>query len=99
MASVNADTLVRLDLNNALFQASLLSLQKPTRHAALHTLHKICQLPWKQLYRDGGLQLEEISSTNPPSAIDAYLIPPHYPIPADRGILGRRLHLLADSRT
>ena len=44
MASVNADTLVRLDLDNPVFQAHLLGLQKPERHAALDTLNKIRRL-------------------------------------------------------
>ena len=44
MASVNADTLVRLDLDNPVFQAHLLGLQKPKRHAALDTLNKIRRL-------------------------------------------------------
>jgi hypothetical protein len=38
------DVLVRLDLNNPVFQGDLLELQKPERHAALDTLTKIRQL-------------------------------------------------------
>lgn len=71
MASGNADTLVRLDLNNPVFQANLLGLQKPERHAALDTLNKIRQLTWNQLYRDGGLKGEKISSIKSPPDIDA----------------------------
>ena len=71
MASGNADALVRLDLNNPVFQANLLGLQKPERHAALDTLNKIRQLTWNQLYRDGGLKWEKISSIKPPPDIDA----------------------------
>lgn len=44
MAKVDPDALVRLDLNNLVFQENLLSLQKPERHAALDTLNKIRQL-------------------------------------------------------
>ncbi len=62
---------VRLDLNNPVFQESLLALQKPERHAALDTLNKIRQLTWNQLYRDHGLKWEKISSINPPNGIDA----------------------------
>ena len=71
MASANADALVRLDLNNPVFQANLLGLQKPERHAALDTLNKIRQLTWSQLYRDGGLKWEKISSIKPPPDMDA----------------------------
>ena len=62
---------IRLDLNNAVFQTNLFSLQKQERHAALDTLNKIRQLTWNQLYRDSGLKWEKISSVKPPSGIDA----------------------------
>ncbi|MEO8120164.1 MAG: hypothetical protein ABI606_12710 [Rhodoferax sp.] len=71
MASSNADACVRLDLNIPVFQANLMDLQKPERHAALDTLNKIRQLTWNQLYRDSGLKWEKISSVKPPSGIDA----------------------------
>lgn len=71
MASSNLDALVRLDLNNPVFQGNLLELQKPERHAALDTLNKIRQLTWNQLYRDSGLKWEKISSIKPPQGIDA----------------------------
>lgn len=71
MASGNLDTLVRLDLNNPVFQANLLGLQKPERHAALETLNKIRQLTWNQIYRDNGLKWENLSSIKPPPGIDA----------------------------
>ncbi len=71
MASSKQDSLVRLDLNNPVFQGNLLQLQKPERHAALDTLNKIRQLTWQQLYGDGGLKWEKISSVKPPPNIDA----------------------------
>ena len=71
MASPDADTLVRLDLNNPVFQANLLGLQKPERPAALDTLNKIRQLTWNQLYRDNGLKWEKISSVKPPPGVDS----------------------------
>ena len=49
------DALVRLDLNNPVFQEHLFQLQKQDRHAAIDTLKKIRQLTWAQLYRDNGL--------------------------------------------
>lgn len=71
MASKLPDALVRLDLNNPVFQDNLLGLQKAERHAALDTLKKIRQLTWGQLYRDSGLKWEKISSVKPPAGIDA----------------------------
>lgn len=60
-----------MDLNNPVCQARLPGLQKPERHAALDTLNKIRHPAWKQLYRDGGLKWEKISSIKPPRGIDA----------------------------
>jgi hypothetical protein len=65
------DVLIRLDLNNPVFQENLLSLQKPERHAALDTLNKIRKLTWNQLYRDTGLKWEKINSDKPPAGFDA----------------------------
>jgi hypothetical protein len=71
MAKADSYSLVRLDLNNPVFQENLLSLQKPERLAALETLNKIRQLTWNQLYRDNGLKWEKVFSVKPPSGIDA----------------------------
>jgi len=71
MAKNDLNSLVRLDLNNPVFQAGLLSLQKPERHAALDTLDKIRRLTWSQLYRDSGLKWEKIVSVKPPAEVDA----------------------------
>jgi hypothetical protein len=71
MAKVGPDALIRLDLNNLVFQENLLSLQKPERHAALDTLSKIRQLTWNQLYRDNGLKWEKVVSVKPPAGVDA----------------------------
>jgi len=71
MTNSSADVLVRLDLNNPVFQDNLLQLQKPERHSALDTLNKIRKLTWSQLYRDSGLKWEKISSVKPPQGIDA----------------------------
>lgn len=69
--SGSVEALVRIDLNNVLFQANLLNLQKPERHAALDTLNKIRQFAWNQRYRDNGLKWEKIASIKPPAGIDA----------------------------
>lgn len=62
---------VRLDLNNPVFQDTLLNRQKTERHSALDTLKKIRRLTWNQLYRDQGLRWEKIASVRPPKGIDA----------------------------
>ena len=65
------DHLIRLDLNNPVFQEQLFGLQKPERNAAIDMLRKIRQLTWNQLYRDNGLKWEKIISVRPPSSVDA----------------------------
>lgn len=65
------DALVRLDLNNPVFQETLFRLQKAERHAAIDTLKKIRQLTWAQLYRDNGLKWEKIVSVEPPPGVGA----------------------------
>lgn len=64
------DALVRLDLNNPVFQETLFNLQKAERHAAIDTLKKIRLLTWAQVYRDHGLKWEKIVSIKPPAGID-----------------------------
>lgn len=71
MARTDPAGLVRLDLNNPVFQENLLSLQKPERHAALDTLNKLRRMSWNQVYRDNGLKWEKIVSVRPPAGIDA----------------------------
>jgi hypothetical protein len=66
-----ADGLVRLDLNNPVFQERLLSLQRSERLAALETLAKLRRLTWSQVYGDKGLHWEKISSVKPPAGVDA----------------------------
>jgi hypothetical protein len=71
VAKNDQDRLVRLDLNNPVFQENLLTLQKQERHAALDSLNKMRQMTWNQVYRDGGLKWEKIISVKPPAGIDA----------------------------
>lgn len=71
MAKLSSAALVRLDLNNPVFQGNLLTLQKPERHAALDALNKIRQLTWDRVYRDNGLKWKKISSVVPPAGADA----------------------------
>ncbi|MDP2415959.1 MAG: hypothetical protein U1D25_13210 [Hydrogenophaga sp.] len=65
------DNLIRLDLNNPVFQEHLFGLQKTERNAVMDTLRKIRQLCWGQLYRDNGLKWEKIVSVKPPLGVDA----------------------------
>jgi len=63
--------LVRLDLNNPVFQENLFNMQKSERHSALETLNKLRQMTWNQVYRDHGLKWEKIASITPPAGISA----------------------------
>lgn len=59
---------VRLDLNNPVFQRDLLALGKQEQRQVLVTLTKISKMTWDQLYRDSGLQWEAILSRKGPHA-------------------------------
>jgi hypothetical protein len=65
------DYLVRLDLNNPVFQDALFSLQKEERLALLDTLKKLRRIAWSQLYVGRGLRWEKITSIKPPKGIPA----------------------------
>ena len=71
MAKIDPNGLVRLDLNNPVFQENLPALQKVERYAALETLNKLRQMTWNQVYRGSGLKWEKIISFKPPPGIDA----------------------------
>lgn len=70
MPQIDDASLVRLDLNNPVFQEHLPTLQESERLAALATLGKIRRLTWQQLCRDSGLKWEKIVSVKPPPGID-----------------------------
>jgi len=71
MTKTDPDALVRLDLNNPVFQENLLTLQKAERHAALDTLNKLRRMAWNQVYRDNGLKWEKVVSAKLAPGIDA----------------------------
>lgn len=71
MTRTEPDALVRLDINNPVFQENLLTLQKSERHSALDTLNKLRQMTWNQIYRDNGVKWEKIVSIKLPTGIDA----------------------------
>jgi hypothetical protein len=56
------DGLVKLDLNNPVFQENWLRLERDERDRVTDTLSKIRQLTWNKLYQDKGLKWEKISS-------------------------------------
>ena len=71
MTKADPNALVRLDLNNPVFQENLLTLEKPERHAARDTLNKLRRMSWNQVYRDKGLKWEKVVSVKPPPGVDA----------------------------
>ena len=71
MTRTELDALVRLDINNPVFQENLLTRQKSERHSALDTLNKLRQMTWNQIYRDNGVKWEKIVSIKLPTGIDA----------------------------
>jgi len=64
------DGLVRLDLNNPVFQDNLFALEKQERNAVLDTFNKLRKLTWNQVYRDQGLKWEKVVSVKPPEGIE-----------------------------
>lgn len=64
-------TVVKVDLNNPVFQDQWVSLDKSEAARVLATLKKVRQLTWDQLYADRGLKWEQISSVQAPPGIDA----------------------------
>ena len=70
MSKADLNVLVKLDLNNSIFQENLFSLQKSERHSALETLNKLRRMTWNQVYQDRGLKWEKVASIKPPHGID-----------------------------
>ncbi|KVH08856.1 hypothetical protein [Burkholderia anthina] len=61
---------VKVDLNNPVFQRQWVDLDKTEASRVLATVKKLLQLNWDQLYRDQGLKWEKITSVAPPAGID-----------------------------
>ena len=53
---------VQLDLNNPVFQRNLFGLTKDQQRSVLTTLKKLSEMTWDQVYRDSGLNWEQIAS-------------------------------------
>ncbi len=62
IARADESDLVRLDLNNAVFQRQLFALEKAQQLGVLATLWKLSDLRWPQVYQDRGLKWELIHS-------------------------------------
>ncbi|WP_321927208.1 hypothetical protein [Burkholderia sp. BCC1998] len=65
------DDLVKLDLNNPVFQRQWVALDKAEASRVLATLKKLLLMSWNQVYQDSGLKWEKITSVQPPAGIDA----------------------------
>ena len=66
------DQLIRLDLNNPVFQRLLFSLPKSDQHNTLNTLRKLANMTWQQVYSDHGLKWEIILSQKGPEGNKLY---------------------------
>ena len=62
IACAHESDLVRLELNNAVFQHPLFALDKAHQLGVLATLRKLSALRWPQVYPDRGLNWELIHS-------------------------------------
>jgi len=67
MTSGNGEEMVRLDLNNPVFQRTLFDLAKNDQRAILNTLKKMADMTWRRVYSDRGLKWEAILSRKGPS--------------------------------
>ena len=70
--SQKTDQLIRLDLNNPLFQRLLFNLSKSDQHKTLNTLRKLAKITWPQVYSDYGLKWEVILSQKGPGGNNLY---------------------------
>lgn len=73
MTSGNADDMIRLDLNNPVFQQALFNLTKNDQRATLNTLKKMAAMTWQQVYSDRGLKWEAILSRKGPNGQRIYI--------------------------
>ena len=64
--------LVRLDLNNPVFQRQLFNLSKNEQRNILSTLRKLANMTWQQVYTDHGLKWETILSKKGPGSNKLY---------------------------
>jgi len=70
--NLNSHQLVRLDLNNPVFQRQLFNLSKNEQRNILNTLRKLANMAWQQVYVDYGLKWEAILSQKGPGGKKLY---------------------------
>ena len=68
----NGHELVRLDLNNPVFQRQLFNLPKIDQRNVLNTLRKLSNMAWPQVYIDQGLKWEALLSRKGPGGSKLY---------------------------
>ena len=66
------EQLLRLDLNNPVFQRQLFNLSKINQRNILNTLRKLADMTWQQVYSDYGLKWEIILSQKGPEGNKLY---------------------------
>lgn len=64
---MSPQTTILLDLNNAVFQRQLFTLEADRQRSVLGSLRKLSQITWQQVYRDPGLRWEAILSRSGPN--------------------------------
>ena len=70
--NLKSHQLVRLDLNNPVFQRRLFNLSKNEQRNILNTLRKLSNMAWQQVYVDYGLKWEAILSQKGPGGKKLY---------------------------
>ncbi len=70
--NLNSHQLVRLDLNNPVFQRQLFNLAKNEQRNILNTLRKLAKMAWQQVHVDYGLKWEAILSQKGPGGKKLY---------------------------
>ena len=70
--SLNSHQLVRLDLNNPVFQRRLFNLSKNEQRNILNTLRRLSNMAWQQVCVDYGLKWEAILSQKGPGGKKLY---------------------------
>ena len=70
--TLETEQLLRLDLNNPVFQRQLFNLSKSYQRNILNTLRKLADMTWQQVYSDYGLKWEIILSQKGPGGNKLY---------------------------
>jgi hypothetical protein len=70
--TLETEQLLRLDLNNPVFQRQLFNLSKSNQRNILNTLRKLADMTWQQVYSDYGLKWEIILSKKGPGGNKLY---------------------------